>query len=85
MAAYGKQQNQTTITEFILLGFETVEDLHVLLFLVFVVIYILTMAGNILIVALVAFDPQLHTPMYYFQQTCLAWRSSIVPPSCPRC
>uniref|UniRef100_A0A8C3SJP7 Olfactory receptor n=1 Tax=Chelydra serpentina TaxID=8475 RepID=A0A8C3SJP7_CHESE len=53
--------NQTTITEFILLGFGDLPELQILLFLLFLVIYIVTMAGNILIVALV-----LRTPMYFF-------------------
>ncbi|XP_034643057.1 olfactory receptor 6C4-like [Trachemys scripta elegans] len=59
-------RNQTPIMEFILLGFGNVPELQPLLFLVFLVIYIVTVAGNILIVALVVNDHHLHTPMYFF-------------------
>ncbi|XP_062994321.1 olfactory receptor 10A3-like [Elgaria multicarinata webbii] len=59
-------QNQTTISEFILLGFGDLPKVHVLLFLFFLVIYLVTMAGNLLIVVLVVADQHLHTPMYFF-------------------
>ncbi|XP_032634300.1 olfactory receptor 11A1-like [Chelonoidis abingdonii] len=58
--------NQTTITKFILLGFGDLRQLHILLFLLFLVIYIVTTAGNILIIVLVVTDQHLHTPMYFF-------------------
>uniref|UniRef100_A0A8C4WK07 Olfactory receptor n=1 Tax=Gopherus evgoodei TaxID=1825980 RepID=A0A8C4WK07_9SAUR len=58
--------NQTPIMEFILLGFGSVRELQPLLFLVFLVIYVVTVMGNILIVALVVTDQHLHTPMYFF-------------------
>ncbi|XP_032642799.1 olfactory receptor 2G3-like [Chelonoidis abingdonii] len=61
-----EQGNQTSLTEFILLGFGTVPKLQIFLFLLFLVIYIVTMAGNILIVVLVVTDQHLHTPMYFF-------------------
>ncbi|XP_053120568.1 olfactory receptor 1030-like [Hemicordylus capensis] len=59
-------ENQTVFTEFILLGFGDIPTLRGLLFLVVLMIYIATMAGNILIVALVVVSQELHTPMYYF-------------------
>uniref|UniRef100_A0A674J5A4 G-protein coupled receptors family 1 profile domain-containing protein n=1 Tax=Terrapene triunguis TaxID=2587831 RepID=A0A674J5A4_9SAUR len=58
--------NQTTITEFILLGFGDLPQLQTLLFLLFLVIYIVTVAGNILIIGLIVADQNLHTPMYFF-------------------
>ncbi|XP_048674277.2 olfactory receptor 10A3-like [Caretta caretta] len=61
-----EQGNQMSLTEFILLGFGTFPELQILLFLLFVVIYIATMAGNILIVTLVVTHQHLHTPMYFF-------------------
>ncbi|CAM5099956.1 unnamed protein product, partial [Natator depressus] len=54
--------NQTVITKFILLGFGDLPQLQTLLFLLFLMIYIATMAGNILIIALVVADQHLHTP-----------------------
>ncbi|XP_050791456.1 olfactory receptor 6N1-like [Gopherus flavomarginatus] len=59
-------RNQTTITELILLGFGELPDLKILLFLMFLVIYMATMAGNTLIVMLVVADQHFHTPMYLF-------------------
>ncbi|XP_062992640.1 olfactory receptor 1M1-like [Elgaria multicarinata webbii] len=59
-------QNQSYITEFVLLGFEEHQVLQIPLFLLFLLIYIVTMAGNILIILLVATDRNLHTPMYFF-------------------
>ncbi|XP_044840202.1 olfactory receptor 1440-like [Mauremys mutica] len=61
-----KERNQTSITGFILLGFGNLHELKILLFPLFLVIYIVTVAGNILIVALVVADQHLHTPMYFF-------------------
>ncbi|XP_050773587.1 olfactory receptor 6B1-like [Gopherus flavomarginatus] len=76
-------KNETTITEFILLGFGDLQGLQTPLFLLFLVIYIVTMAGNILIVALVVTDQQLHTPMYFFlgNLSCLetCYSSTILP------
>ncbi|XP_062992632.1 olfactory receptor 8H3-like [Elgaria multicarinata webbii] len=59
-------KNQTEITEFILLGFGDQQVLQIPLFLLFLLIYAVTMAGNILIILLVATDQYLHTPMYFF-------------------
>ncbi|XP_061447803.1 olfactory receptor 8U9-like [Rhineura floridana] len=62
-----EEKNQTYITEFILLGFgDHHEVLQIPLFLLFLLIYFLTMAGNILIILLIATDRHLHTPMYFF-------------------
>ncbi|XP_077169525.1 olfactory receptor 6B1-like [Paroedura picta] len=60
------ETNQSVVSEFILLGFGDISDFQILLFFAFLVIYIVTMAGNLLIVALVAADRHLHTPMYFF-------------------
>ncbi|XP_075768196.1 olfactory receptor 10A7-like [Pelodiscus sinensis] len=61
-----EQGNQTSVTEFILLGFGDLPGLQVPLFLLFLVIYLVTMAGNSLIVLLFVADRHLHTPMYFF-------------------
>ncbi|XP_026517781.1 olfactory receptor 2AP1-like [Terrapene carolina triunguis] len=78
-----EQGNQTSLTEFILLGFGTVPKLQILLFLLFLVSYIVTMAGNILIVVLVVADQHLHTPMYFFlgNLSCLetCYTSTVLP------
>uniref|UniRef100_A0A8C0QK45 Olfactory receptor n=1 Tax=Chelonoidis abingdonii TaxID=106734 RepID=A0A8C0QK45_CHEAB len=75
--------NQTSITEFILLGFSNLLELQILLFIPFLVIYIVTMAGNILITALIVADQHLHSPMYFFlgNLSCLetCYTSTILP------
>ncbi|XP_059587682.1 olfactory receptor 11A1-like [Alligator mississippiensis] len=58
--------NHTLVTEFILLGFEILPELQILLFLLFFILYIATMAGNILIIVLIIAVQHLHTPMYFF-------------------
>ncbi|OPJ82772.1 hypothetical protein AV530_014157 [Patagioenas fasciata monilis] len=78
MVAAAEKQNQTCNTEFILLGFGDSPDLQVPLFLLFLVIYVVTMMGNILILTLVVADQRLHSPMYFFLSnlSCLEMCSS---------
>ncbi|XP_053120559.1 olfactory receptor 2AP1-like [Hemicordylus capensis] len=75
--------NETYVTEFILLGFKDLKNLWVLLFLGFLVIYMVTMAGNLLIVVIVVTDQNLHTPMYFFlgNLSCLeiCYSSTLIP------
>ncbi|XP_062053601.1 olfactory receptor 6X1 [Lepus europaeus] len=59
-------RNGTAITEFILLGFPGIQGLQIPLFTVIFLIYILTLAGNGLIITIVWAEPQLHIPMYFF-------------------
>uniref|UniRef100_A0A8C3XQW9 Olfactory receptor n=1 Tax=Chelydra serpentina TaxID=8475 RepID=A0A8C3XQW9_CHESE len=58
--------NQTTVTEFLLLGFSDIWELQILHFVVFLVIYLTGLMGNFLIISAVALDHHLHTPMYFF-------------------
>uniref|UniRef100_A0A8C8VK63 Olfactory receptor n=1 Tax=Pelusios castaneus TaxID=367368 RepID=A0A8C8VK63_9SAUR len=58
--------NQTTMTEFLLLGFSDVRELQILHFVVFQVIYLAALMANFLIIIVVAFDHHLHTPMFFF-------------------
>ncbi|XP_067387461.1 olfactory receptor 14C36-like [Emydura macquarii macquarii] len=58
--------NRTAVTEFLLLGFSDVRELQILHFVVFLVIYLAALMGNLLIVMAVALDQHLHTPMYFF-------------------
>ncbi|XP_053903866.1 olfactory receptor 6N1-like [Malaclemys terrapin pileata] len=75
--------NQTAIKEFIILGFGDLPDLQILLFLMFQVIYMATVAGNTLIVMLIVVNQHLHTPMYFFlgNLSCLetCYTSTILP------
>uniref|UniRef100_A0A8D2KSZ7 Olfactory receptor n=1 Tax=Varanus komodoensis TaxID=61221 RepID=A0A8D2KSZ7_VARKO len=75
--------NGGNITNFILLSFGDSQELQTLLFMVFLLIYILTMASNLLIVTLVVSDQHLHSPMYFFlgNLSCLetCYSSAILP------
>ncbi|XP_038598945.1 olfactory receptor 7G3-like [Tachyglossus aculeatus] len=58
--------NQTSVSEFLLLGlFDWVEQRQ-LFFGLFLWMYLLGVLGNLLIVLAVGSDPHLHTPMYFF-------------------
>nr|XP_020010029.1 olfactory receptor 5B3-like [Castor canadensis] len=58
--------NKTDVTEFILLGLTS--DLHpqVALFVIFLLIYVITLVGNLGMILLILLDSHLHTPMYFF-------------------
>ncbi|KAM6466088.1 olfactory receptor 5AP2-like [Liasis olivaceus] len=58
--------NQTTVTEFILVGFMDHPELQIPLFIFFLVIYLITLVGNTGIIILTRIDARLHTPMYFF-------------------
>nr|DBA20591.1 TPA: hypothetical protein GDO54_017352 [Pyxicephalus adspersus] len=55
-----------TIIEFILRGFSDVPRLHILIFLLVLLIYLITLGGNITTFLLVCLNSHLHTPMYFF-------------------
>ncbi|XP_053319956.1 olfactory receptor 11L1-like [Spea bombifrons] len=58
--------NQTEAVEILLLGFQNPQIFNSLLFLLFLVIYILTIVWNLLIIILVAKFQSLQSPMYFF-------------------
>ncbi|XP_037700362.1 olfactory receptor 12D2-like [Choloepus didactylus] len=58
--------NQTSVTEFLLLGVTDIQELQPLLFVVFLIIYIVNVSGNGAILMIVISDPRLHSPMYFF-------------------
>uniref|UniRef100_A0A8C3WUX4 Olfactory receptor n=1 Tax=Catagonus wagneri TaxID=51154 RepID=A0A8C3WUX4_9CETA len=67
------QDNHSLTTEFILIrfkfiltGFTDHPELRTILFLVFLTIYLITMVGNLGLVALIFTEHRLHTPMYIF-------------------
>ncbi|XP_015746781.2 olfactory receptor 6B1-like [Python bivittatus] len=78
-----EKDNQTMVAEFILLGFKTLPQLQIIFFVIFLIMYMVTMAGNILIVVIILVNPSLYKPMYFFLgnlsvlETC--YTSTILP------
>ncbi|XP_054849902.1 olfactory receptor 14A16-like [Eublepharis macularius] len=58
--------NQTTATEFFLLGFSDVQEQQILHFVMFLSIYLAALMGNFLLILTVAQNHSLHSPMYFF-------------------
>ncbi|XP_008845158.1 olfactory receptor 8K3-like [Nannospalax galili] len=61
-----EKHNLTVVTEFILLGITDRAELYALLFGLFLIIYLISVVGNVGIIILTNIDPKLHTPMYFF-------------------
>ncbi|XP_068091457.1 olfactory receptor 13G1-like [Hyperolius riggenbachi] len=59
-------QTSSTSMQFLLLGLSHYPNLQPLFFIIFLLIYIMAFAGNILITVVISTDSRLHTPMYYF-------------------
>ncbi|XP_053215978.1 olfactory receptor 6M1-like [Podarcis raffonei] len=67
----------TVVTEFVLIGFSSLQKMQLPLFCLFLVIYVLSVIGNGLIILIIRLDARLHTPMYYFLSN-LAWLEMII-------
>ncbi|XP_075046044.1 olfactory receptor 5I1-like [Mixophyes fleayi] len=59
-------ENQTLITDFTLVGLSENPKLKLFLFIVFFVMYIITIGGNMSIILAYNFSPNLQNPMYFF-------------------
>ncbi|XP_072482735.1 olfactory receptor 5D18-like [Notamacropus eugenii] len=59
-------RNQSAAVIFILLGFPEYPEFQILLFLLFLAIYMVTVMGNLGMIAIIIMNPKLHTPMYFF-------------------
>uniref|UniRef100_A0A8C4WS31 Olfactory receptor n=1 Tax=Gopherus evgoodei TaxID=1825980 RepID=A0A8C4WS31_9SAUR len=75
--------NQTEVTEFIILGLSNDPQMQSFLFLVFLVVYLITLLANMVIKLVIRADPHLHTPMYFFLSHLsfadICYSSAIVP------
>ncbi|XP_037693648.1 olfactory receptor 2A1/2A42-like [Choloepus didactylus] len=60
------EENQTSVTDFILLGFCLDPRIHMFLFGLFSLFYTFILLENGIILGLIALDSRLHTPMYFF-------------------
>uniref|UniRef100_A0A8C3VW67 Olfactory receptor n=1 Tax=Catagonus wagneri TaxID=51154 RepID=A0A8C3VW67_9CETA len=59
-------ENNTEVTEFILLGLTNAPELQVPLFIMFTLIYLVSVVGNLGMIILILTDSRLHIPMYFF-------------------
>ncbi|KAG9464644.1 hypothetical protein GDO78_019618 [Eleutherodactylus coqui] len=75
--------NITSPVMFILLGLSDIPYLQVIYFLMFFVMYITTLAGNLLLIIVVRINLTLQTPMYFFLSNLsfidICFSSTIVP------
>ncbi|XP_004714954.1 olfactory receptor 1020 [Echinops telfairi] len=75
--------NQSQVIEFVLLGLSDNPDLQVILFVLFLLIYMATMVGNLGMIMLIKIEPSLHTPMYFFLSSLsfvdASYSSSVTP------
>ncbi|XP_007954896.1 olfactory receptor 5D14 [Orycteropus afer afer] len=58
--------NLSVETTFALLGFTDYPELRIPLFLVFLIMYISTVIGNLGMIIIIKINPKFHTPMYFF-------------------
>ncbi|NWS64334.1 O1052 protein, partial [Chunga burmeisteri] len=58
--------NHTVVTQFILVGLTSEPKLQTPLFVIFLMIYLVTLMGNLGLITLIKTSPRLHTPMYFF-------------------
>uniref|UniRef100_A0A2K6EPX4 G-protein coupled receptors family 1 profile domain-containing protein n=1 Tax=Propithecus coquereli TaxID=379532 RepID=A0A2K6EPX4_PROCO len=61
-----KTTNHTEVREFVFQGFSNFQEYQLTFFMVFLTLYILTLAGNVIIVTIIRIDHHLHTPMHFF-------------------
>ncbi|XP_058146441.1 olfactory receptor 7A5-like [Dasypus novemcinctus] len=78
-----ERENQTLVSEFILLGFSEDTEMQPFLFGLFLSMYLVTVFANLLIILATITDSQLHTPMYFFLSnlsfTDICFTSTTVP------
>ncbi|XP_069068342.1 olfactory receptor 1f45-like [Pleurodeles waltl] len=59
-------ENLTVVTEFVLLGLSDHPKSQTSLFVLFLAIYLTSLAGNTIIISVTVLDSKLQTPMYFF-------------------
>ncbi|XP_036892780.1 olfactory receptor 1J2-like [Sturnira hondurensis] len=61
-----RKDNQSSVSEFLLLGLPIRPEHQGIFFALFLGMYLTTVLGNLLIILLIRLDSHLHTPMYFF-------------------
>ncbi|XP_066445784.1 olfactory receptor 11L1-like [Eleutherodactylus coqui] len=78
-----QHHNFTKVTEILLLGFQNLKSFNFCFFLLLLIIYCVTVCGNLLIILVVSYSRSLHSPMYFFltqlSLTDLLLTTTIVP------
>ena len=59
-------ENRNNVTEFVLLGLTQDPKLQKVIFVVFLVVYITSVVGNLFIMVIIIVSPLLSSPMYFF-------------------
>ncbi|XP_004585555.2 olfactory receptor 5B2-like [Ochotona princeps] len=76
-------ENRTEVTQFILLGLTSVSELQAPLFVLFLLIYLINVMGNLGMILLILLDSHLHTPMYFFLSNLslvdIGYSSAVIP------
>ncbi|XP_053108802.1 olfactory receptor 1052-like [Hemicordylus capensis] len=76
-------ENNTVVTEFLLMGLTDLLQLKIVLFVLFFAVYATTLVGNLGMIFLIRSSPQLHTPMYFFLSNLsfldICYSSSVTP------
>ncbi|XP_068098264.1 olfactory receptor 5AP2-like [Hyperolius riggenbachi] len=78
------KRNETTITEFILAGLSESPDLNIFLTVAFILIYSITVLGNMSIIFAYKISPDLHTPMYFLLANFSFLEICYVSDTCPK-
>ncbi|NP_001000402.1 olfactory receptor Olr848 [Rattus norvegicus] len=60
------KNNQTFVSEFLLLGLSGYPKTETIYFVIILVMYLVILTGNGVLIIASIFDPHLHTPMYFF-------------------
>ncbi|KAM4013515.1 olfactory receptor 5V1-like [Anomaloglossus baeobatrachus] len=75
--------NQTLVRTFILLGLSNIFILQIVFFMLFLIMYILTLVANLTLIIVVKLNPKLHVPMYFFLSNLslidICFSSTVVP------
>nr|XP_027791522.1 olfactory receptor 50-like [Marmota flaviventris] len=61
-----RRDNQSSVSEFFLLGLPIQPEQQGMYYALFLGMYLTTVLGNLLIILLIRLDSRLHTPMYFF-------------------
>ncbi|XP_032713035.1 olfactory receptor 4K14-like [Lontra canadensis] len=75
--------NVSIVSEFVLLGLCHSQNMQVLFLIIFFILYLIIISGNIVIMILIITDPHLHCPMYFLLANLSfvdMWLSSVTTP-----